>query len=404
MRGGDSRRFNINIKKDRETILTAAVNLATTESFDFSIFYKAKIKSKSCISLKDYSKNLILRSISSYLAKRHFLVQKNRDRIVKDVIESLCDSTPMYIIRRDISSFYESLPIAKARRFLLNDAFIPNRIRKCLESFFNAFCYGDYGVPRGAGLSAVLAEISMHDFDHQVRNIEGVYKYFRYSDDILIFSYLPTAEISSKIESILPTGLVFNPKKHDDVSVNNKNKDSRHRRYFEYLGYKFSFSDYCGDNKPREVAVSIADRKLSKIKSRIILSLKHFTRDSNFNILLDRLRFIASNYYAYRRGASKIKNSAYVKSGIYYNYHLCGKYTGEKTKPHNCSELKSLDAFYHHLLFSKNSEFSAKILARGAHEISKLKEISFYKGYIKKMTIKFSTTKVHQIKEAWRNV
>jgi hypothetical protein len=403
MRAGDSRRFKVNIKLNRDTILSSAVTKANSGSVSFSNFHNTKIKSRNCISIKSYPENLILRSISKYLSLRYNLFPKNRDRIVKEVIETLCDSTPMYILRRDIKSFYENIPTNHTKRQLLNDSFIPCRTKNYLTSFFSTFCLSSIGIPRGAGLSTILAELSMRDYDKKVRGIKGIYKYFRYSDDILIFSYKPPEIVSAELEAKLPPGLKFNLTKSTDVIVCCTKNDQKTTKSIEYLGYKFSFSDFCGDKKPRSINVSIADRKLAKFKTRVILALKNFSKNGNFDLLYDRLRFVSSNYFAYRHGASSIKNSLYVKSGIYYNYHLCGTYKGESYAEYNCNELKALDAFYHSILFNSSSDHSGEISHLEASKVSKLRRLSFYKGYKNKMTVRFLPDRVQQIKEVWRN-
>lgn len=404
MRAGDSRRFKVDLKNDRKTVLEAAAKAATTGPATFTNYFHAFIKRRACLSLKDYSQNLILRSVSRYIARRFRVKTRNRDSIVREIIESLGDSTPMYIIRRDIKSFYESLPHEKARQKILHDTFLPIRIKLFIASFFSTFCGTTYGVPRGIGLSSIVAELAMQTADKRIREIPGVYKYFRYSDDILIFSFRPPQEISSPIEQQLPPGLKLNKEKSSDTIVNCSKKELTTQRNFEYLGYRFTFNDYCGDKGPRKVTVGICDRKISKLKSRIICSLKSYEKTKNYNLLLDRIRFISSNYHVLRKGAATVKSSKYVKSGIYYNYQLCGTYQGAERNPHSGNELKALDAFYNSLLSGPSSTFSKNFsLPIQAHRLAKLKEISFYKGFSKKMMVRLQPDRVQEIKGLWRN-
>lgn len=254
-------------------------------------------------------------------------------------------------------------------------------------------------------MSAIIAELAMRDADQKIREIPGVYKYFRYSDDILLFSHGHPEHVYCKLSDIIQkAGFRFNRDKSKEVYMQCKLKEHRRTVSFEYLGYKFTTHDGYGDEKPRQTSVSHSERKLAKLKTRIILSLKRYAKDGDFALLLDRLRFLSSNYFAYRNGATSIKTSPFVKSGIYYNYQLCGQYQAGRRQVIASRELKSLDAFYHSPLSSKSSAFSPLFSSTAnATRLSRLKRISFHKGFELKITVRFRPERVQQIKEAWRN-
>lgn len=311
----------------------------------------------------------------------------------------------MYIIRRDISSFYESIPTGNIRALLYRNVYIPAQVRHFIHVYFSTLCPPNKGVPRGLGVSAIIAELAMGDVDKKIRDIDGVYKYFRYSDDILIFCYRDPIRVSKSVaNAFTPIGLAFNKRKSEIVSVNCEKAEHKELVGFEYLGYRFSFYNHIGDSKPRQINVSIAEKKIKRLKSRIICSFKAYAKHQNFGLLLDRLRFLSSNYFAYRSGVTTIKTSPYVRSGIYYNYTLCGTYKASAPKKHSCNELKALDAFFHDLLKGKNSTFSHLFSApASAAQLAELEKVSFFKGYDKKMTVKISPDRVNLIKAAWRN-
>ncbi|MGY6152636.1 antiviral reverse transcriptase Drt3a [Paraburkholderia graminis] len=405
LRAGDSRRFNVDLKNNRDSIIQNALTHTSSGTAVLGPINWTRVKSRRCASIKDYPQNLVLRAICLYLARRFKIFPRTRDSIVKEIIETLGDSTPMFIIRRDITSFYESLPIAEVRDLLEFNTYIPARIKAYLKKFFSTFCGQDKGVPRGIGLSSIISELAMRQIDQKVRKIPGVYKYFRYSDDILIFAHTDPAGIAKDLLDLFkPIGFRFNEKKSGEAYVDCKEKDRAKRISIEYLGYKFSFSNAYGDVKARTVDVSIADKKIARIKTRLICSLKIYKREGDFSLLLDRVKFISSNYFAYRAGSSTVKTSRFVKSGLFYNYHLCGQYQGQKKAPYRGHELKALDGFYRSLLRGRNSSFSQlfhPIASR--RRLKALERISFFKGYEKKMTIRFRPERVQQIKNAWRN-
>lgn len=404
IRAGDSRRFNIDLKSNREAIVTLAISSANTGAISFEPIYKSTVKQRQCFSVKNYSHVLILRAITLFLSRRFRINPRSRDSMVKEVIETLSDSTPMHIIRRDIQSFYETLPIDSVKEQVLYSTFVPIRIKEFIKVFFNTFSSTSKGVPRGMGLSSIVSELAMRKTDRQIREINGVYKYFRYSDDILIFSTVPAEQIAEQLLEVLPKGMQFNLSKSSETATSEPKKGSAKTISVEYLGYKFSFLNHFGDSQPRKVLVSISERKLTKLKSKIICVFKSFSKTKDFYLLRDRVAFLASNYFAYRKGANTVRDSPYAKSGIYYNYHLCGEYQGEKRFAHDCSDLKAIDGFYNSLLRGSSSSFRSLFLGTlGAAHLKVMREISFYKGYQEKMMVRFGSDRVSKIKSAWRN-
>ncbi|WP_350029634.1 antiviral reverse transcriptase Drt3a [Caballeronia sp. ATUFL_M1_KS5A] len=405
LRAGDSRRFKVNLKIERGAVIKEAIRSAADTTIGSTKVFRTRVRDRSCVSIKDYSHNLILRSISKYLGRKFKVFPRNRDSIVREIIETLRDSTPMYVIRRDIASFYESLKIDGIKDVLEYDAHIPHSIRRHIRAYFDRLCPATGGVPRGVGMSSVIAELVMREADQKIREIPGVYKYFRYSDDILIFAYDRRETVYQElIQTIKDVDLRFNQSKATETALTCPDKISRKTVSFEYLGYKFSMHDGYGDDKPRKVTVSHCDRKIARIKSRVILSFKRYRKDKDFDLLLDRIRFLSSNFYVYRNGTTLIKTSPFVRSGIFYNYPLCGEYLSGKRHRGQCHELKSLDGFYQSLLSGNGSEFRP-LFKGGAHasRLSELKRISFYKGFDRKMTVRYRPERVQQIKEAWRN-
>lgn len=401
IRAGDSRRFSIDLKTHRKTIVDAAVAAAAAGFQHFGPVSETVVKHRRCMSLADYSQALILRLVSKYVSRRFRVDIKNRDRIVRAVIEALTDSTPIYILRRDIASFYESIPTDRIRDRLEHGAYLSPSVRHYIKAYFDTFCTGAApGLPRGISLSAVLAEMAMDDFDKSVRSLGGVYRYFRYSDDILVLSFQPPDSIEAALPSLLPPGMKFNDAKASRVDIDCTNKSRKAIKNFEYLGYKYGFSDLVRTKEPRVITVAVAERKLSRVKTRIFCAFKAYSRDGDFELLLDRLRFISGNFAVLRHGASAVKTSRQVKSGIYYNYKLCGTYAKGEHMSHSGFELKALDAFYYSLL-KHAKEIGASL---DPVQLRQLQDLSFFKGFALKFTWRFRTARVQEIKKVWRNV
>ncbi len=404
VRPSDQIRFKVDLQTDREEVIAAAIAQSELYSGDHPPFARIVVRGKTCVFHKDYSTHLIYRTIAGHIARRFRVRPLSRDTIIKGVLEALADTTPMWVVRRDISSFYESIPIQVLQERLLYDTAIPSSIRGHLRSLFKTHCEDHRGLPRGVGLAAILAEMAMNDFDREVRAIHGVYRYFRFSDDILIFSFSePATLVRALDEQVVRMGMKFNERKSSEISICARQKADVKKTSFEYLGYRFSFEDAVGQNQPRPVVVSIGSRKIDKIKSRVILALKDFRKNKDYELLYDRMRYVSSNFIIPRPKSQKHVSSG-IKSGIYYNYRLCGLYKGSRSQDHDCAELKALDAFYHAMIKGSGSKFRATLTAElGAAQIKKLREISFYKGYASRYMLAIDMTRVSALKTVWNN-
>lgn len=321
------------------------------------------------------------------------------------MIESLIESTPMYIIRRDIKSFYETIPIDEVRKRLIYDTAIPRTTRHYIRSFFETHCNGAAaGLPRGVGLSSTIVELAMERFDKEVRGLEGVYKYFRYSDDILIFTFIEPTQIEIKIGELLPEPMTFNTEKFGTTSLINKDKKSTSKKSIEYLGYKFIVSDYCDSNKHRKVEVTLSDKKTIKLKTRIVLALNEFVKTGNGNLLCERMEFLSGNYRLRRVGNSYVASNDFFLSGIYYSYRHCGIHTCDGSEEQTPPELTLVNLFYHNLIRNKRHRFRRYLLQNLNHQqMERLRKVSFPHGFSSRMSIKIRYDRLRSIKSVWQN-
>ena len=312
----------------------------------------------------------------------------------------------MFVVRRDIKSFYENVHTHELQDKLTQDTRTPRQVKLYLDKFFAQHCASSIGLPRGVGLSAILAELYMQEFDQDVRRIDGVYRYYRYCDDILLFLTHIPENLDLALAKILPEGMAFNLSKSRDhhIATTDGVPDE-----IEYLGYRFRVSDSTKGKFSRNVDVGIADAKIRRLKSRVLATFMRYTTDHNFPMLRDRIRYLFSNYIVHRNSNAQ-RSASHVRSGIYYNYKLCGLYgikysTDSKLYPPSLSELKAVDAFYHSLLTGPSSKF-APFLARQLTppQLQELKKISAHKGHMLRMLVRFDPKDVAEIKRAWKNV
>lgn len=403
VRSGDSQRFEQNLVADGPTIIEAISAAAIARTIVLTGYLRTKVRSKFCVTYTSYPTNLVLRTVAAYLARRFRVVPANRDRAVAGAIESMMDATPFCVIRRDVTSFYESIDADSLRHRLIYDTSLPRSVRHYLTLFFDAHCpRGQRGLPRGIGLTAVLAELAMEKFDEQVRALPGVYRYFRYSDDIVVFAYANVPAIEAALTAKLPDGMEFNQKKC--ALVDFTRKDPGVEKAFEYLGYRLSTIAGIGGKNPRPIDVTIAAAKIKRLKSRVVLALKAFRRDHDGDLLIDRLRLLSANYQINRHGVSTWLRGKRVRSGIYYNYRRCGRYVGADFTEAVPPALAELDNFTHMLLKSPRSEFSGVLAAHlSADQRARLATVSFRLGFASRRMVRVPYARLAVVKGAWRN-
>lgn len=402
IRSGDSQRFSLDLVTNGPKIVEEISAAAIARSIDLTRYVRTKIRAKPCVTYTSYAETIVLRSIATFLARRMRVVPANRDRVVTGVIESMMDATPYWVIRRDVSSFYESIDADSLRDRLIYNTSIPRSVRFYLSQFFDTHCpRGERGLPRGIGLTAILAELAMEKFDRQVRALPGVYRYFRYSDDIVVFAYDNVADIETELQALLPEGMAFNPTKFETVDFSKKTLGEK---AFEYLGYRFSTNAGIGGTAPRPIDVTISTPKIARLKTRVALAFKAFQRDHDGELLIDRLRLLSSNYQINRRGISTWLRRKRTRSGIYYNYRRCGRYEGGQFSEVVPPELAKIDDFVHTLLKSPRSRFRNALNGHlSVAQRTRLKAISFRLGFESRRMFRATYYRLAKLKGAWRN-
>lgn len=405
LKAGDSTRFGVELKVAKDAAINAAIacSRAPVHMLDYN---EIMTGGKACVSYSDYSMTLVLRALANNLRYRGKVNMPNRDQIVRGVRQAISEATPMAIHRRDITSFYESVPLVELKQELLDSALLSPQARSVLKTFFDIHCFNSsVGVPRGLPVSAVLAELVMRTCDEQIRSHPGVYRYYRFSDDILIFSYDHKLDIDAVLNSILPVELKLNSRKHRSIVLSGADVHTYPYKSFEYLGYDFHLSNGpIEKGLPRPISICIAQSKIKKIKSRIILSAKKLAADRDALLFIDRIHFLTGNYRVARSRINVRTPKRRVKSGIYFNYRYCVE-SADRLLPSNAVALKELDGFLYSLLWSPRSEFRRVI----DQELSvvkkeKLRRSGFFKGFDHALMRHFRPDRIRQIKAAWAYV
>ena len=329
--------------------------------------------------------SLILRKLNDNIKRIYKEEQANRRLIISQLKVLLEESCPKWIIRSDIKSFYESINHNRILSKLHDDCLLSYHSLKLLHNVFDNPCYAGAGLPRGLCISSTMSEIYMRNFDRWIRQCTGVYYYARFVDDIIILC--SSKDSADAIIKTLPSQLddicclKINTKKHyllDEQALINGDK-------LEYLGYQFRYEMR---NNKRVLSISIADKKIKKIKNRIIRSLTQFVKTGDFALLENRLKFLTGNYSIKKR-----EKTNDLKAGIYYNYSLIN----------NFSCLEELDAFFHKALYSTNKSFGRRISgALDAIQKERLSRFSFKYGFHNKLHYPFSGADIQKINNCWQ--
>ena len=332
----------------------------------------------------DLSQKLIIRKLNDNLKRLYKDEQANRRIIIKQVKTLLTENCPMWILRTDIEKFYESIDRERLISKLRNDSILSFHSLSLLNKLFdNQEISQSTGLPRGMSISATLSELYMRKFDKWIQRNPGIYFYARFVDDIIIFSNDVSVikRLNSQINDNLEEGL---NKKVQKTGIYNGNNISKEKP-LEYLGYQFT--SQTTNKGEKNLEVSIAKKKIKKIKTRVTLALLDHVKKKNFNLIEKRIKFLTGNYSV---KANSEGND--LKAGIYYNYSHLTKY----------DIFDDLNLYFRKALFSKSGKFGSKIdSALTQIQKDKLAKYSFKHGFVNMVYCSFTPEDMKEIKSCW---
>lgn len=358
------------------------------------------LKKKSTYKINSLSDDLVVRKLSKNLSQAAERTIRGRDFVVANLRLHMEEGVPYRLYRIDIKSFYES--------FAKDDVFarvaaIPSVSPICranLKTLLGHYqAIGGVGIPRGMAISAVLSDLMMSEFDNQIAQLPAVYFYARYVDDIVVLTNGTESAKShlSVLATALPNGLTLNTSKQKVTKLLDKVKLTTASQpavcSIEYLGYEISayepIKGQATNELFRHVKVEIAKRKLNRIKSRIVRSLRAFSATPDFNLLLDRITFLTSNFRIYDKSSGKQRSA-----GIHYSYPQLSV---------DSESLDELDAYLRHAVLSKSGRvFSKSSTLLSSRMKRTLLQKSFKRGHSEKSYVYFSMPRISEIQECWK--
>jgi len=380
-------------KEDVESEIVTLEEQILNESFEFDIKFNGEY-----YFLEDISQKLLLRKLNDNIKRIYKDEQANRKFIIHQVKTLLNETAPFWIIKTDIKAFYESINRDRILRKLKNDAMLSYYSIFLLRKIFenpNILSYP--GLPRGLNVSSSLSEIYMRNFDKSIQRHKDVYYYARFVDDIIIFlnNKESALELFQNLNPIIlneKLDLQINDEKTELIDGANFKilKKGYNRRpvdnNIEYLGYKFNLKEN-ESKRENKLQISIADKKVKKIKTRIVKSYVDFTITNDFELLKKRIKFLTGNY-----GISKSNDGSILKAGIYFNY----------THINNLEVLKELNIFHKKIIYSRKGSLGVKLnLKLSDIQRDILKKHCFIAGFRNKTFNSFTFVEMGQIIKSW---
>lgn len=365
----------------------------TKSGFSHLALHRSCIGGKNVYQHRSIEQALIIRHISENLRRITGVKQSDRQMIVKGAAQICSSGLGFTLVKLDIKSFYETIAISPILQSLKDDAAFSRQSVSLLSSFFEALERRSiYGLPRGLGLSATLAEYAMRPFDRTISSLPGVWYYSRFVDDVLLVlaPSVSADEIRETAQRQLPRGLALSRQKTRTYSFSsNISAAGGVEHAFAYLGYRVNVGRIVrqSDNRlKRIVSIDIAASKVRKIKTRIARSLYTFNSNGDYDDLLDRIKLLTSNYGLedYDTGQTR-----YV--GVRYNYPLIG---------FPSSALSELDNYLLNAL--TNTHPNNRIRPNlDAWQRRKLTSLTFTSGFEENRFFSFSPERVGALARCW---
>jgi hypothetical protein len=398
LKKGDGSKYNLwSDSKDYELDLKNYSKIILEKKYKISHIIKQERKGKPVFIID--SKNggvdyLAIRKVDSNLRKIYKVKQADRSAIVRQLLTILEDGSPMYLLKLDIKSFYESIDPEILLNKIKRDQMISKKTETILQSLFNHRKIKKIdGLPRGISISATLSELYMREIDRAIRNFNGVYFYSRFVDDIVIISFDKENKVLRQLKQYLRQNkLSLNDSKQQELELDGKKNTVLGG--FSYLGYRFEITRKQVNNiniMLNKISVYIADVKMTKIRNRIVKVFLDYFKNSDFVLLKNRLKFLTGNC-----AIDKNKNGT-LMVGNFYNYP-------ELT---DMSMLKKIDEFLYSLLKNKNGNVGRKISkVLNNTQIDKLLSYSFVYGYNKggkgPLVFNFSQKQIYKLTMCWK--
>lgn len=260
----------------------------------------------------------------------------NRNKLIRELIIHLEELLKMELedngvsfIKIDLSKCFNNIskPLLLQK---LKTSLIVNPFNEYYYYLIKEFLkYQKKGVPQGIGLSNLLVELFLKDFDNEMKKTSSkICFYARYVDDIIILfngfpNYKEHEEVIEKIHKILAK---YQLKENKEKSINLDLEVEVNRKYFSFLGYDFNIEE----NK--KLKIEISSKKLDKLFKKIDFCFSQYLKNKNLYLLRERLNFLLANikykkkrYYYIKNRVEPYSKKKMVYLGIFNTYNYVDK-------------------------------------------------------------------------------
>ena len=352
------------------------------------------LRGKEIYRFQNLSHEIIARKATQNIRTISKVSQSDRSKIIRSA-QALCEEgVSLRIYKYDIKSFYESIDIDALKTVLTERLFTnPSTVRSVSELLNQFRMQGVSGLPRGLAISASLAELYMDNFDRTLSRTPGIQFYARYVDDILLVAdpSIAPKTINRIVLNELPEGLALNRSK----SKAYRGKPPRRGNprvteiEFDYLGYRFSVESVNSRTRDRAVTLTMAPKKIKRIKSRIVSSIRQYLKDGQYQDLYDRIRILAGSY------AFLDSKSGALKFGGLPNTHPLIS---------NSESLLELDNFLIGMLSGRGGKILGplRLSPLTKKQRASIKKISFVTGHRERARFSISNDRLIQLMKCWK--
>ena len=354
------------------------------------------MKDKVAYSILSVPHSIVLNQLNQVIRTSTGVKTSDRDTIVRRLITILTEGVPHRLYKFDIKEFYDSIdPLLLADEILIDNR-IPRASLLALAKYLDELQTRRIrGLPRGIPLSATLAEYALKRFDNFISKLPQVYFYARYVDDIVIVTSRleEPRSFTRTVRRALPFKLDFNTTKSRLVDIPVQTRSNGHGVVgdLDYLGYNISVHESARvrGRLARTVDVSIATKKVRRIKTRICNSVVDFLRAPDIWTLTRRLQLLTGNYNVREYNTGQLRNV-----GLYCNYRHITRT--------DC--LRELDSFLRAILVGDRSHLAKRFATSVARDQRQsFLRFSFLSSFNDRTFYNFSPQELLALKECWRD-
>ncbi|AEN62841.1 RNA-directed DNA polymerase (Reverse transcriptase) [Enterobacter soli] len=376
------------------TSLSTIASKITNKTFTFHTLNTFTYNHKTVYRVSSPEEYYALRKISDNIKRLYRIKYSHKEDIISQVANILSDTSSYNLIRLDVKDFFETINFEYLIKKLESDNILSHLSLKILKSLNLSIAPTTQGLPRGLSISSVLSEIYMEEIDAHIRSQAGVYFYARYVDDIIIVTHDEKIDMNCLINIFSEKDLSLNSKSntYKIASVDAIDKTIK----FNFLGYDYCIHRINNDDKLRKLTIDMSEKKIKKIKTRIIHAILSYYKDCDENLLIKRIQFLTGNYTVkidtnYKKEYSEEDTHA-LKGGIYYNNKFINTY----------DNLSVLNDYLKKLLFCKKANSIGKAVQKiPLSTRRKLIAHCFIKGHSQAIFHRFSQNDIQKIKQCW---